>query len=261
MRTKRRSKLKATAVAFAALLLVNVVAMVAFTRSTTPPPPDSSLAGKTIVPPEDETAENLPGMLTPDEFSDLKKSSASVVTEEQVLRQQRQAAAVAPAATGIAWKQLGPYNIGGRVTDVVADRFTANAAFAAVAGGGIWRTTDGGQNWSSIWPDENVQAMGAFAQAPDGTLWAGTGEANPPGGGLTYFGDGVYKSTDNGETWTKMGLAKSAAIGRIAVDPTDSNPCSSRRRATSRARPSNAASTAPRTAARRGSRWSCPRRR
>ena len=48
--------------------------------------------------------------------------------------------------------------------------------------------------------------MGAFAQAPDGTLWAGTGEANPPGGGLTYFGDGIYKSTDDGAHWTNVGL-------------------------------------------------------
>ena len=58
--------------------------------------------------------------------------------------------------------------------------------------------------------------MGAFAQAPDGTLWAGTGEANPPGGGLTYFGDGIYKSTDNGATWKNVGLRESEAIGRIA---------------------------------------------
>ena len=208
MKTKRRSKLKVTAVVLAALALVNVLAMVAFTRSTTPPEPGSSLAGKSILPPEDESAENVPGRATPDEVSDLKKSSASEVTEEQVLRMQRQAAAIPAAATGIAsmWQQLGPFNIGGRVTDVVADRFTANTAYAAIAGGGIFKTTDGGNNWTSIWPDENVQPMGAFAQAPDGTLWAGTGEANPPGGGLTYFGDGVYKSTDNGATWTNMGL-------------------------------------------------------
>src|SRR6478609_2995085 len=47
--------------------------------------------------------------------------------------------------------------------------------------------------------------------------------ANPPGGGLTYFGDGIYKSTDNGVTWQHMGLPDSAAFGRIAVDPTNSN--------------------------------------
>ncbi len=117
---------------------------------------------------------------------------------------------------------MGPYNVGGRVTDVVADRNTPNSAFAAVSGGGIWKTTDGGANWTNLWPDSNTQTMGAFAQAPNGDLWAGTGEANPPGGGLTYFGDGIYKSTDNGGHWTNMGLADSAAIGRIAVDPSNS---------------------------------------
>jgi hypothetical protein len=223
MRTKKRSRLQVAAGAFAALVLVNVVAMVAFTRSTTPPAPSSTLAGKLIIPPEDETAEHLPGALTPDEYMDLKQSSASDVTEAQVLRAQRQAAAVAPAATGLAWDQLGPFNIGGRVTDVVADRFTPNSAFAAVSGGGIWKTTDGGANWTPIWPDANVQAMGSFAQAPDGTLWAGTGESNPPGGGLTYFGDGLYKSTDNGAHWTNVGLERSASIGRIAVDPSNSD--------------------------------------
>ena len=212
-------------VALTALALVNVVAMLAFTRSTTPAPPASSLAEALVIPPEDETAETIPGTLTPDELYDLKKSSGETVTEDQVLRMQRQAEAIAPAALNIAsmWKQLGPYNIGGRMTDVVADRFKPNSFFAAVAGGGIWKSENGGQDWTSIWPDENVQPMGAFAQAPDGTLWAGTGEANPPGGGLTYFGDGVYKSTDNGATWTNMGLEGSSAIGRIAVDPSDSN--------------------------------------
>lgn len=150
MKTKRRSKLKVMAVALAALALVNVLAMVAFTRSTTPPEPGSSLAGKLVIPPEDESAENVPGRATPDELSDLKKSSASEETEEQVLRMQRQAAAIPAAATGIAsaWKQLGPFNIGGRVTDVVADRFNANSALAAISGGGIWKTTDCGQNWT-----------------------------------------------------------------------------------------------------------------
>ena len=120
-------------------------------------------------------------------------------------------ASTTASASGLNWKQLGPYNIGGRVTDVVADRFTPNTAFAAVSGGGIWKTSDGGNTWASIWPDQNVQTMGAVAQASDGTLWAGTGEANPPGGGLTYFGNGVYKSIDGGKTWA----ASSTAFGSI----------------------------------------------
>ena len=218
MRTKRRSMQRFVAAAVAAFVFVGAVAMLALTRSVTPKRA-SAPAGEVAQAPENEGLQGA----TPDELRDLKVGSGEMVTREQVERMQAQADAVAPAADGIGWKQLGPYNIGARVTDVVADRFTPNSAFAAVSGGGIWKTTDGGANWTSIWPNENTQSMGAFAQAPDGTLWAGTGEANPPGGGLTYFGDGIYKSTDNGAHWTKMGLTKSESIGRIAVDPTNSN--------------------------------------
>ena len=179
--------------------------MLALTKSTTVVPKTD--LGQTVVAPENETA--LANRATPDEFQDFKESSNAIVTAAQIERQKAQAAAVDAAASpnGLSWKQLGPYNIGGRVTDVVADRFTPNAAFAAVSGGGIWKTTDGGANWASSGPTRTSQTMGAFAQAPNGDLWAGTGEANPPGGGLTYFGDGIYKSTDNGTTWSKMGLA------------------------------------------------------
>jgi photosystem II stability/assembly factor-like uncharacterized protein len=129
-----------------------------------------------------------------------------------------------PAAPNpTAWQLVGPANVGARITDVQVDHTTPDAVFAAVSGGGIWRSTDKGANWTPIWPDSNVQTMGAFAQAPDGTLWAGTGEANPPGGGLTYFGDGIYRSTDGGASWQDTGLRDSASIGRIAVDPTHSN--------------------------------------
>ena len=105
---------------------------------------------------------------------------------------------------------------------MVADKQAANAVYVAASGGGVWHSTDGGVHWDPVWPADNVQTMGSLAEASDGTLWAGTGEANPPGGGLTYFGDGIYKSTDGGAHWTNMGLRDSAAIGRIAIDP--SNP-------------------------------------
>ena len=77
----------------------------------------------------------------------------------------------------------------------------------------------------------------------DGTLWVGTGEANPSGGGLTFFGNGVYRSTDGGATWTKSGLPDSGAVGNIVVDPTDPGGSSSRPPATCPARRLSAAST------------------
>src|SRR5262249_26328773 len=78
-----------------------------------------------------------------------------------------------------------------------------------------------GDTFTSVWPADLTQTVGALAMGPDGTLWVGTGEANPSGGGLTYFGDGVYRSADGGAHWQQMGLRDTGAIGRILVDPTD----------------------------------------
>ena len=111
---------------------------------------------------------------------DWQLSSGQEVTAEQVRRMQAQAAEIEPAATGIAWQQLGPYNIGGRVTDVVADPLHAELRVSPrLAGGGIWKTTDGGANWTSIWPDSEHAADGRDRAGQDGTLWAGTGRGQP----------------------------------------------------------------------------------
>jgi photosystem II stability/assembly factor-like uncharacterized protein len=127
------------------------------------------------------------------------------------------------AASGGTWTDLGPTNIGGRITDLVVDPDHSNTIYVAAAGGGVWKSSDGGSTFTTAWPDDNTQAIGALARGSDGTLWAGTGEANPPGGGLTYFGDGIYSSTDGGQTWQNRGLTDSGAFGRIAVDPSDPN--------------------------------------
>ena len=206
------------------------------------------------MPPENETAElaAAANQATPDEMMDLKRSSGDEITIDMVRRQQAQAEAVPAAATGIAWQQLGPYNIGGRMTDVVA--LGNNAVLGSAASGGIWKSTDGGANWTSIWPDANVQAMGAIAKAPDGTLWAGTGEANPPGGGLTYFGDGIYKSTDDGAHLAAHGPAGLRRVRAHRGRPDELEPRV--RGGGGPHRPlglRSAASTAPRTPARPGS--------
>src|SRR4051812_24967174 len=218
MRTKRRSKVQVAAVALGALVLLNAIVLFAFTRSTA----HTGAAGVAgvVVPPEVESI--AAGQTDPDEYLDLKQSSASAVTEAQVKQAQAQAAAIPAAAPGIAWQQLGPYNVGGRVVDVQADKQAADGVYAAVSGGGVWHSADAGANWTPVWPNDQTQTMGALAQDANGTLWAGTGEANPSGGGLTYFGDGMYKSTDQGAHWQHVGLEDSASIGRIAIDP--SNP-------------------------------------
>ena len=127
-------------------------------------------------------------------------------------------AALLPTVGG-SWQLVGPTNIGGRIVDIALDPQQRDALYVAAASGGLWRSTDAGATFAPAWPDNATQAMGSVAAAPDGTLYAGTGEANPGGGSLTYTGTGVYKSTNRGATWANIGLGDSGAVGDIVIDP------------------------------------------
>jgi photosystem II stability/assembly factor-like uncharacterized protein len=134
--------------------------------------------------------------------------------------QARQQAASVPVGDLTSWRFTGPTNIGGRVVDLAVNPATSpTTVYAAVSSGGIMKSTDGGMTWSSAWPSADTQAMGALARGPDGTLWAGTGEANPSGGGDTFLGNGIYQSRDGGRSWQLWGLPDSGAFGRIVVNP------------------------------------------
>lgn len=118
------------------------------------------------------------------------------------------------------WRLTGPSNIGGRVTMAAADPTQKKTVYIAAATGGIWKSTDYGSTYTSVWKSSYPQSMGAVAVDENGVVWAGTGEPDN-GGGSAYYGNGVYKSTDGGATWTNMGLKSSGGIGQIAIDPTD----------------------------------------
>jgi photosystem II stability/assembly factor-like uncharacterized protein len=121
-------------------------------------------------------------------------------------------------ATDQVWSELGPSNIGGRVRDTAADPTTEGVVYIATGSGGLWRSADGGATFASVWPHYLPQSMGAVAVDSKGVVWAGSGEPDH-GGGSSYYGNGVYKSTDDGATWTNMGLEDGDTIGEIVIDP------------------------------------------
>jgi photosystem II stability/assembly factor-like uncharacterized protein len=127
-----------------------------------------------------------------------------------------------PQLAAARWRFVGPTNIGGRVVDIAVDPVAPDTIYVAAATGGVWKSTDKGARFTSIWPAANPQSMGALVITSTGTLFAGTGETNPGGGSLTYGGSGIYRSIDGGSTWQLVGLTDSGAIGRLVVDPTDS---------------------------------------
>ena len=119
------------------------------------------------------------------------------------------------------WRFVGPQ--GNRVSAVVCDSNDPNVYYAGACAGGVWKSSDGGTNWEPVFDDQTSQSIGSLAIAPSDSnqVWAGTGEAFIRSNVL--IGDGIYKSTDAGLTWARMGLEKSGRIGRIAVDPRDPN--------------------------------------
>lgn len=121
------------------------------------------------------------------------------------------------------WEFAGPTNIGARITDLAVHPDDPNTIYAGAASGGIIKSTDGGTTWQPIFDDVAPAPMGAVAIDPNNPdiLYAGTGEANASS--YSFFGVGMFKSTDAGATWSGIGLEDTRYIGRIAIDPENSN--------------------------------------
>ena len=125
----------------------------------------------------------------------------------------------------VAWELAGPVNIGGRITDVLLHPTDQNIIYVGASVGGIWKSEDQGLTWSPIFEEYGTLTIGHLAISasnPD-ILYAGTGEANGSATSGAFFGNGIYKSEDGGESWIHLGLEQSQHIGRIAVNPLDPN--------------------------------------
>ena len=127
------------------------------------------------------------------------------------------------ATAAMKWRNVGPANFMGRLSDVVGIPGPSKTLFVAASAGGVWKTTNNGQTWRPVFDDKRVASMGTMAIAPSDTqqVWLGTGE--PHSRNSIEPGAGIFKSTDGGITWKPMGLEKTQMIGRIAVDPRNPN--------------------------------------
>ena len=118
------------------------------------------------------------------------------------------------------WREVGPYR-GGRSSAVEGIANQPNVYYFGASGGGVWKTTDGGQTWKPMSDGFFGGSVGAVAVAPSdpAVVYAGLGEETIRGN-VTH-GDGMWKSTDAGKTWTKIGLDDTRHIGRVRVHPTN----------------------------------------
>src|SRR5690242_20941903 len=123
---------------------------------------------------------------------------------------------------GLQWRLIGPFR-GGRVVAVAGVPGSPTNFYFGSVSGGIWQTTDAGVVWKPIFDGQPIASIGALAVAPSDpkVIYAGTGEADIRSN--LSSGDGVYKSTDGGKTWTNIGLRDSRQISRIVVDSQNAN--------------------------------------
>src|SRR2546421_2253479 len=128
-----------------------------------------------------------------------------------------------PMLRRFVWRGIGPASMGGRVDDIAVVENNTSIFYVGFATNGVWKTTNNGTTWTPIFDTYSSASIGDIAIAPTdpNVVWVGTGEANNRQS--SSFGDGIYKSTDGGKTFARMGLEDSQAIARIVIDPKDAN--------------------------------------
>ncbi|HTU82256.1 MAG TPA: hypothetical protein VMF61_09010 [Candidatus Acidoferrales bacterium] len=135
------------------------------------------------------------------------------------------AVGAAPAAasdySSLSWRNVGPALAGGRTAGIAGSDADPNLYYFGAAGGGVFKTSDGGLTWRDVWATQRVGAIGAIAIAPSNprVVWVGTGEPNPRND--ASYGDGVYVTHDGAASWSYRGLPHSYAISKILVAPHD----------------------------------------
>src|SRR5213080_4622876 len=124
--------------------------------------------------------------------------------------------------SALRWRMIGPFR-GGRVNAVSGVPGQPNTFYFGSVGGGVWKSTNAGRTWAPVFDSQPIASIGAIGVAPSNTniVYVGSGEADMRS--QISYGNGMYKSTDAGSTWTHIGLDGTRQIGRLIVDPKNPN--------------------------------------
>ena len=124
---------------------------------------------------------------------------------------------------GLTWRSVAPCITSGRISDFAVHPQNRSTYYVASSAGGVWKTTNAGSTYEPIFDGEGSFSIGCVTLDPSNasTVWVGTGENNNQRS--VNYGDGVYKSNDAGKSWSNMGLKNSEHIGKIIVDPRNSD--------------------------------------
>ncbi len=135
----------------------------------------------------------------------------------------KEAAISDESLAAIQFRNIGPAFMSGRIADIAIHPNDENTWYVGVGSGGVWKTTNAGTTWTPIFDKQKVYSIGSVTIDPNNPnrIWVGTGEN--VGGRHVSFGDGIYLSTDGGETWKNKGLKDSEHISTVVIHPNDSN--------------------------------------
>lgn len=124
---------------------------------------------------------------------------------------------------GLKWRSIGPSLTSGRISDIAVNPSNPYEYYVASSAGGVWKTINSGITYQPIFDSQGSYSIGCITIDPNNNnvIWVGTGENNNQRS--VSYGDGIYKSLDGGQTWKNMGLKTSEHIGRIIIDPTNSD--------------------------------------
>ncbi len=125
--------------------------------------------------------------------------------------------------SSLKFRSIGPALMSGRIGDIVVDPVKRSTWYVAACSGGVWKTENAGVTWKPIFDNQSCYSIGCLAIDPNDrfTIWVGTGENNSQRS--VGYGNGLYKSTDGGQSFKKVGLENSEHIGKIVVHPFDSD--------------------------------------